>query len=89
MVNYEAMNDPETFIPEHMRDGFKLWFENRISPGSFGMAVLTNDLKEAIGRADHINRNHINSIVAWLYNYAPNGSWGSHEAVQNWQRKAA
>lgn len=66
MINYDAMNEDFTFVPHHMRGGFERWFEHGIPPGGFGMAVLSNDLKDAYGRADHINKNHIGSIVAWL-----------------------
>lgn len=85
-VNYEAMNDPETFVTEYMREGFRLWIENAIPPGSFGMAVLSNDLKEACGRADTTNRRYIFSIVSWLYNYAPSDCWGSKENTETWRR---
>lgn len=86
-MNYELMDDRETFVPPHMRDGFKLWIENGIPPGSFGMAVLSNDLKGAFGKADNINKNHIGSIVAWFYNFAPSDCWGSEEAVNDWIKK--
>ncbi len=84
-INYEAMNKDETFVPEHLRGAFQRWMENGIPPGSFGMAVLSNDLKMAYGRADHINKNHIGTTVAWFYNYAPSKCWGSPEAVETWK----
>lgn len=87
-VDYGMMDDSFCYVPPHMRDSFKLWIENGINAGSFGMAVLTNDLKEAIGRADDINKEHLPSIVAWLYNYAPSDCWGSVENVENWRKKA-
>ena len=74
MFNYDL------FPNQHMVDGLRLYFERGIEPGSFMTAVLCNDLKEACGRADHINRHLIFQIVAWLYNEAPYASWGSEEA---------
>lgn len=71
-------------LPEHMQDGFKRYFEDRIPMGSFGMAVVSNDLKEAFGRADEVNRERMFDIVSWLYNNAPIGSWGSPENVEAW-----
>lgn len=85
--NYAEMMEREAFVPEHMRDGFRLWIEKGIPPGSFGVAVLSNDLKGAFGRADYINKNHVGSIVAWLYNFAPCDCWGSKEAVENWTKR--
>ena len=46
--------------------------------------MIANDLKEAVGRADHINKEHLPEIVVWFYNEAPAGSWGSHEAYNEW-----
>ena len=85
MINYDAMNDPHTYVPFHMREGFKLWIEHAISPGSFGMAVLSNDLTNAINFADSINKWHLNGIVSWLFYYAPSECWGSPDCVKNWK----
>lgn len=72
-------------IPEHMKKPFQLWIDHAIPPGSFGMAIITNDLKQAVMRADHININHIPQIVQWFYNYAPAQCWGSVENAENWK----
>lgn len=48
------------------------------------MAVLSNDLKEACGRADSFNRRILFEIVVWLYNNAPITCWGSPEKVDAW-----
>ena len=42
-------------IPEGMRDGLLLYLEHGFFPGSFLMAVLSNDLKEAVARGDEDN----------------------------------
>ena len=84
---YDYMDDNFTFVPQHMREGFKLWIESGIYPGSFGTALLSNDLKETLGRADHINKKHLKSMVAWLHNFAPSSCWGSFETVRNWAAK--
>jgi len=66
MINYDAMDEPETFVPEHMRGGYKRYFEHGIPPGSFGQAILDMDSEAARVRADHININHIESQIAWV-----------------------
>lgn len=71
-------------VPEHMHDGYVMYFLHRISPGSFGRAVLENNLKLAAAAADHINQAALFQHVSFLYNYAPLGSWGSEEAVDAW-----
>ena len=78
-INYSS-------IPEHCQDGLKRYIEDGIPPGSFLTAVLENNLVEAFGRADHINRDHIRDYCMWLYNEAPAvpRSWGSREIVSKW-----
>lgn len=71
-------------LPEHMQDGFRLYIEDRIELGGFGMAVVCNDLKQACFRADDTNRYRLFDIVAWLYSFAPAQCWGSEEKVQAW-----
>jgi hypothetical protein len=72
-------------IPEHMWDALKLWITDAIEPGSFLTAVLCNDLKEAIGRADDVNINHLKDFVRFLYWEVPSACWGSIEKVQAWR----
>jgi len=74
----------EPFLPEHMREGMKRYLEHGIEPGSFMMAVLTNNLKEAFARADHLNKHYIGNIVSYCYNEIPGAAWGSPENVEAW-----
>lgn len=71
-------------LPEHMQDAFRLYIEKGIPPGSFTTAVLSNDLMEAMRRADIVNRHAIFEICAFLANYAPIGCFGSPEHVSDW-----
>jgi len=66
MIDYETMNEPETFVPPHMRDGYKRYFEYGIDPGSFGQAIIDGDAEAARARADWINENHIDSQIKWV-----------------------
>jgi hypothetical protein len=47
--------------------------------GDFLQAVIANDLKDAIGRADEYNRSSLYHLVAWMYNEFPAPLWGSRE----------
>jgi hypothetical protein len=76
----------DTVPVSYMADGLRLYFEHRIPPGSFMLAVLSNDLSDACGRADWLNRQNICRWVDWLRNYAPREAWGSPERVQAWLR---
>ena len=71
-------------VPAHMHGGIIRYYENGIPPGDFLSAVINNDLKEAIGRADDINVDALKAYVMWFYNQAPGGSWGHAGAVDNW-----
>lgn len=71
-------------IPERMQDALKRYVHERIQPGQFLTAVLRNDLKEAVGRADDENLPLLPLYVRWLYNVAPGCCWGSPENVKEW-----
>lgn len=81
---YKQMGDNYTYVPHHMREGFILWIEHGIPAGSFGMAVIENDLTRAVQCGDEINKRALHSIVSWFYNYAPSGCWGSREKASAW-----
>ena len=60
------------------------YVEKRWRPGGFLTAVLSNDLKEAFGRADEKSRAGLFAIVKWLYNEAPSTCWGNSDRVEAW-----
>lgn len=74
-------------LPEHMHGAMLRWIEHGISPGGFLTAVLENNLREAVARADMINIRRLSDYVRYLYNDAPSGCWGSPEAVRAWHRQ--
>ena len=71
-------------VPDHDHGGLVRYIVDGVVPGDFLQAVLNNDLQDAVGRADDINRRAIPTIVAWLYNNAPGGSWGSKGAIERY-----
>lgn len=71
-------------LPEHIRDGVRLYIEHGVPPGGFLTAVISNDLKNALGRADDIHRPRLHDIVRFFYCDAPAGCWGSPEALDEW-----
>jgi hypothetical protein len=54
--------------------------------GDFLRSVVSNDLREACGRADHQNLHNIPALVAWLYNTdsVPGICWGSPQRYKDW-----
>lgn len=74
----------DELIPSHMHGGLYRYLVSGIEPGDFLMAVLENNLREAVGRADHINQPKLPDYIRYLYNYAPSKCWGSPEKVAAW-----
>lgn len=74
-------------LPPHMRSGMRRWVELGVNsrPGSFLFAVVSNDLMEACGRADHENAQALPAYAVYLYNYAPSDCYGSRKNAESWQ----
>ena len=72
-------------IPRALHDGLVRYLVDGIRPGSFLAAVLENDLREAVTRANPVeNFLTLPSLVRFLFNEAPAHAWGSPERVTVW-----
>ena len=71
-------------VPAHIRKGLIAYCTERRPVGDFLTAVLSNNLREAVARADNENAANLHGIVRWLYWHAPGLSWGSPQAVKAW-----
>ena len=71
-------------VPDHMVGSIRRYIEQGIPPGDFLTAVLDNNLKEAMGRADDENLRNLPAILAYFYNEAPGLCWGSPEKRRVW-----
>jgi hypothetical protein len=71
-------------IPDRMCYALERYIEHHIRPGDFLQAVISNNLKEACGRADDVNVELLHVYVAYLYNEAPSSSWGSKLLLDAW-----
>ena len=80
---------PDTFldkdIPATTRQHLYEYLTNGTLPGTFLYAVLTNNLAEAALKADSTNRHLLSEYVLWLFDNAPENSWGSEETVKRWK----
>jgi len=65
-------------------EALRRYANDHIQPGGFLTAVLSNDLKEAFGRADDENLVTLFEIVKYCYNELPANCWGSPEKVSKW-----
>lgn len=79
---------PEEFgVPDYMVPGLMRYIRQGIPPGDFLQAVLRNDLRQAVGRADDTNRHCLPAYVTYLYSMAPAACWGSPENVAAWIKR--
>jgi hypothetical protein len=87
-----SQDDKQKFVelcPESVAESLVAYIEQGRPTGGFLYAVLTNDLYETFGRADHINRHCVFEIVSAIFNYAPANCWGSKEKVEAWLKACA
>ena len=79
-------SDPYNYshIPEATREGLDAWASSGRPTGGFLRAVLENDLRGALSRADHENARAIAAIVSYCHNELPGGCWGSPERYRTW-----
>ncbi len=74
-------------IPYRMMGGLREYAKNHIEPGHFLTAVLENNLKDAVDRADDENLENLPAFVAYCWNELPINCWGSREKVQAWLKR--
>jgi hypothetical protein len=77
------LNNP---IPDRTLKALQGWIDHGRPLGGFCRAVVENDLKLACARADEFNLPALPDIVAWMYCHAPEKSWGSPKATEEWPR---
>jgi hypothetical protein len=80
--------DYSTAPNQAMVAGIKRYVENRIRPGHFLTALLSNDLTGTFNRADGTNEPLIREWVRWVYNEMPSDMVGSREKVEAYLRNA-
>ena len=74
----------EFYITDHMLDSIQEYVRIGRPVGDFLTAVIKNDLKEAVGRADDENIRNLPAFVSYFYNEAPSNCWGSQEKLDRW-----
>ncbi len=74
-------------IEPRFKESIDAWVESGRPTGDFLKAVIENDLKEAIGRADISALDNLPHIVAYLYNDCPSECWGSTTNKLEWEYK--
>ena len=72
------------YLTKRLHNAIARWVVDGDRPGGFLWAVLENNLKEAVGRADDEHMESLPAIVAYIYNHTPSACWGSPEEVKAW-----
>lgn len=83
-INERLLADYIHRIPSLTMAALISYVEAGIPTGDFLRAVLSNDLCEAVGRADADNRRALPEIVQFIYNGCPGQCWGDAETVDRW-----
>ncbi len=71
-------------IPQHMLEALNRYIDHGHRPGDFLTAVICNDLRTAVARADEHNVLNLRAYIGYLHNEAPSHCWGSYENMQNY-----
>ena len=67
--------------PGNFREALKRHVEFGIVPGSFLTAVLSNDLFDAMNRADVVSKAQLGELCKFIYFSLPGVAWGSKDQV--------
>ena len=74
-------------IDYHILLALHRYATKHILAGHFVTAVLSNDLREAIGRADSETLIALHPIVYFCHDEIPDICWGSKKKVENWLKQ--
>lgn len=74
-------------VPEDILRSLTAYILDLRPTGEFLRAVLSDELTEAVCRADDDNLAALPQIVKFIYNWLPENSWRSPEKVSNWLRQ--
>jgi hypothetical protein len=74
----------EDKVPEHLLKGLIAWGNKHHPVGDFLTAVLSNNLWDAVARADDDSMKSLKYIVMFIHNELPSKCHGSKELVADW-----
>jgi hypothetical protein len=72
-------------VPHHQREGVVAYIMQGRQTGHFLSAVFSNDLREAVARADENSLAGLKPLVQFMHNYSPPGCWGSPKHWDTWR----
>ena len=71
-------------IPRRTKEAIDRYVQQHLLPGGFLEAVLSNNLMDAVCRADSENLEALVEICKYIYNEIPSKCHGSPEKVKAW-----
>lgn len=71
-------------LPNHMHAALERYVFDGILPGGFLEAVLSNNLMEAVTKADYTNLAALKDWVMFVYWNIPSGCWKSDKHITDW-----
>ena len=75
-------------LPDMSQEALKNYFLYALPPGGFVTSLLCDHPWTVVtSRADTWNKPMLGKYLQWLQEFAPQGSWGSDEAVASWLAK--
>ena len=83
-AKFDRRNVTGIYVPQHTRQPLVDYIVRGAPKGHFLTAVLSNDLKMAVMKADELNREALHAIVGWIYEWAPSDCWGSKKKYEAW-----
>lgn len=72
-------------VPENIAQGMVSYIVLGVIPGGFCQAVIQNDLRGAISRADGWSLQRIKPIVDFMNMHAPAPCWGGEKELRAWR----
>ena len=84
-IDFETREYARDMVPDHAQESIENYLMWGWTPGGFIESMFAGDLFRAACCADQANGPAMQAIARWISNGAPEGSWGSYEAVENWR----
>lgn len=72
-------------VPDHLWEGLIGWVIEGRPVGGFLRACLENNFIDAVCRAIDLSAEDLVAVAKWIYNEAPQRSWGSPGIVKTWR----
>lgn len=71
-------------IPVNIKEAIDGYVDHGHETGHFVTVVLSNDLVEAVSRADVASQAHLFNICTYVFNFIPEPCWGSKKKMSDW-----